>query len=145
MRRAPVMTAALSILAACSGPKPLSVDGAYVRLAAVPAQPSAGYFTIHGGPQPATLIAVSADTAIVAKMHRSMQSGGMASMTPIDRLAIPAKGIVRFAPGGLHVMLSGINPTIKRGGTMHLTFSFADGTRLVQDADVIAAGDPAPK
>ena len=145
MRVSIVLTAALLALSACAAPKPLYVDGAWVRLAAVPGQAAAGYFTVHGGPAPATLIAVTADTAIDAAMHRSMQTGGMSAMTPIDRVPIPAKRVVRFAPGGLHVMLSGINPIIKPGGVMHLTFSFADGTRILEDASVIAAGDPAPK
>lgn len=145
MRGLALLSAALLTLAGCGQPKQLYVDGAWVRLAAVQGQPAAAYFTVHGGEQPATLIDVSADTVVDAAMHRSMQTGGTASMAPIEQVAIPAKGIVRFAPGGLHVMLSGVNPSVKPGGTMAFTFSFADGTRIDQNAGVIAAGDPAPK
>ncbi|WP_267381687.1 MULTISPECIES: copper chaperone PCu(A)C [unclassified Sphingomonas] len=145
MRRAIPLFIAPLALTACNQAKPLYVDHAWVRLAAVPGRPAAAYFTVHGGKAPAMLIAVSADTAVLAQMHRSMQSGGVSAMAPIDRLPIPARSTVRFAPGGLHVMLSDVNPVVKPGGTMHLTFSFADGTRIEQDAGVIGAGAPDPK
>ena len=43
-------------LASCSQPKELAVDGAWVRLGAVTGRPAAAYFTVHGGPTPATLL-----------------------------------------------------------------------------------------
>lgn len=127
-------------LSACSHPKQLFVDHAWVRLAAVPSNPAAAYFTVHGGPQPATLIDVSTDVAIKAEMHE-----GGATMTPTPRIPIPANTKVVFAPGGRHVMLFHMNPGIKPGGTITLTFSFASGERILVGADVIGAGDPAPK
>lgn len=149
MRRtvAPLLAASLAVLASagCSKPKPLYVDAAWVRLNAVAKGPAAAYFDVHGGPTPATLISVSTDTAVGAQMHASATSGGMATMTPLTSVDIPARTLVRFAPGGRHVMLFNVNPTIKSGGTMNFTFTFADGERILQTATVVAAGAPAPK
>jgi len=136
---------ASAMLAACGGSKELTVDHAWVRLAAVKGRPAAAYFTIHGGPKPATLIIVSSDVAVRTEMHRSMSAGGMASMAPLDRVAVPGSKEVAFAPGGRHVMLFGVNPGIKPGRAMTLTFTFADGTRIPLKADVVGAGDPAPE
>ena len=145
MRRilAPLIVA--TALAGCAKPQPLYVDHAWVRLNAVANGPAAAYFTLHGGPAPATLISVATDTAVRAEMHQSMDQGGIATMTPITSVAIPAKTLVRFAPGGRHVMLFNVNPEIKAGGAMNFTFTFADSERILQTASVIAAGDPAPK
>ena len=151
MRSIAVLSLTALALAGCAKPKPLYVDGAWVRLNAVANGPAAAYFDVHGGPTAATLISVSTDTAIKAQMHESAMipaagaGQSMATMTPLARVDVPAKTLVRFAPGGRHVMLFNVNPTIKRGSAMNFTFTFADGERILQTATVVAAGDPAPK
>jgi len=145
LRAAAAVAMASAMLAACGGPKELTVEHAWVRLAAVKSRPAAAYFTIHGGPKPATLVAVSSDVAVRSEMHQSMSAGGVATMAPLDRIAIPAHADVAFAPGGRHVMLFDVNPGIKPGRAMTLTFTFADGTRIPLNADVVGAGDPQPE
>lgn len=132
-------------LASCSQPKELSVDGAWVRLGAVTGRPAAAYFTVHGGPVPATLISVTTDVAIKAEMHETMDKGGMSTMAPIAKVEIPANTDVSFAPSGRHVMLFSMNSGIKPGDRVMLTFAFADGTRILNNANVVAAGTPAGK
>ncbi len=134
---------AAAMLAGCSDPQELAVDAAWVRLPAVADRPGVAYFTIHGGPAPATLIAVSSGWAIRADMHETMSgAGGMMQMKPLASVAIPANGTVAFAPGGRHVMVYGINPAVHAGDTMTFTFTFADGRRIRRIARVVAAGDP---
>jgi periplasmic copper chaperone A len=136
-----VMAAAL---AGCAGPADMSVDEAWVRLAAVPGRPAAGYFTIHGGPAPATLIKVSADYAIRSEMHESMAHGGGMTMRPIATVPVPAGEEVRFEPGGRHVMLYDMDPRAKPGTSTLLTLTFADGHRIYRKAWIVAAGGSAP-
>jgi copper(I)-binding protein len=143
MRAVPLLVALA--LAGCGQPAQLSVTNAWVRLPAVPGRPAAAYFTVHGGPTDATLINVTTDTAIRTELHESKDAGGQMTMAKLDTVRVPAKTDVAFAPGGRHVMVFDINPSVKRGGTMTFTFTFADATRILQDARVIAAGDPAPK
>ena len=132
-------------LASCSPPKELSVDGAWVRLGAVTGRPAAAYFTVHGGPTPATLISATTDVAIRSEMHETMDKGGMSTMTPLTRVEIPANTDVAFAPGGRHVMLFDVNSGIKPGARMTFTYTFSDGRRIVNLSNVIGAGDPGPK
>jgi copper(I)-binding protein len=131
------------VLAACAQPRELAVDGAWVRLGALPGNPAAGYFTVHGGPAPATLISVTTDVAIRSEMHETMAKGGVTAMAPLQRVEIPANTDVAFKPGGRHVMLFNVNPGITPARKITFTFAFADGTRILQNANVIAAGDPA--
>lgn len=136
---APTMTA-------CSThPKETYVDHAWIRLGAVKGRPASAYFTVHGGPTAQTLIAVTTDVTVKSEMHETMAQGTMSSMKPLGSVAIPAKGTVAFQPGGRHVMLYNMNPGITPGATVTLTLTFGNGLRILQDAGVIAAGDPAPK
>jgi len=136
----------LAVLLALTGcqPKVIYVSNGYVRLSAVPKHPAVAYFTLHGGPADTTLIGVTTEVAIRAELHESMQKGNMASMKPLDHVALPAASKVVFAPGGKHLMLYDMNPTIVPGRTIPLIFTFADGLRIQYDATVIAAGAPAP-
>ena len=133
------------LLAACAQPRELAVDGAWVRLGAVPGSPAAGYFVVHGGPAPATLISVTTDVTIKSEMHETMTKGSMSEMAPLQRVEIPANTDVAFKPGGRHVMLFNVNPGITPERKITFTFAFSDGTRILRNADVIAAGDPAGK
>lgn len=143
-------------LAGCGAPQRVTVDHAWVRLSAVKANPAAAYFTIHGGPNDRTLIAVSADAAVKAEMHETMKAEtgktgtmktgrGMTTMEPVDAVPVPANAEIAFKPGARHVMLFNVNPGIKPGSAMTLTFAFSNGDRIVERAAVIAAGDPAPQ
>ena len=146
--------AAAALLTGCLAPAEISVDDAWVRLAAVKGNPAAAYFTVHGGPADATIIDVTSDVTLRSEMHESMGSGapstgsgaGMASMKPLASVQVPANAEVVFKPGGRHVMLFGMNPGIVPGGRpVLLTLTFGDGHRLSRKAIVIGAGDPEPE
>ena len=144
-RAALALVSATAVLAACAQPKALSVSDAWVRLAAVDGRPAAGYFTISGGPADATLIGVTSDVAVWTELHESKPAaGGGMTMDAIRSVAVPALQSVSFVPGGKHLMLFDVNPAVKPGATIPLTFTFADGTRIEHKARVIAAGDPPP-
>ena len=147
MRTMFALIAAAAALAGCAPEKQLYVSDAWVRLAAVQGRPAAAYFTLHGGPTDATLIGVSTDVAIKTEMHetKATANGQGVTMAAIRSVPLPALGTVAFAPGGKHVMLFDVNPGIKPGAGMTFTFVFADGLRIQKDAQVIAAGDPAPE
>lgn len=142
--------AAVALLAGCGQPKQVFADHGYVRLAAVKGNPAVAYFTLHGGTSDATLISVTSPAVIKTELHESMGGegmgpGAMASMAPVQQVTLPADGKVEFKPGGKHVMLYDVNPSIQAGGTIPLIFTFADNLRIQIDAPVIAAGSPPPK
>ena len=127
-------------MAGCAKPNALSVDGAWVRLPAVAGRPGAAYFTLHGGPADATLIAVRTMSASRGELHESMANG----MRPIGSMVIPAGKKIAFAPGGRHVMLFDVDPRVTPGKPLTLYLVFADGRTLPAEARAVAAGDPLP-
>ena len=127
-------------MAGCAKPAALSVDGAWVRLPAVPGRPAAAYFTLHGGAADATLVAVRTRSASRGELHESMARG----MRAIGSAVVPAATDIAFAPGGRHVMLFDVDPHVTPGKPLMLYLVFADGRTLPAEARTIAAGDPPP-
>ena len=137
-------------LGGCSRPALLDADHGYVRLPAVKGNPAAAYFTLHGGAADATLISIGSTVAIRAEMHETMKmdmgkGGTMASMKPLQQIAVPANATIEFTPGGRHAMLFDMNPGIKPGSAVPLVFQFGNGVRFERKAIAIGAGDPAPE
>lgn len=130
-------------LAGCE-PKPLYVDQAYVRLSPNPDSPSAGYFTVHGGEQDVVLREVMSEAAVLVEMHDSVMKGGMMTMKPVDSVDVPAGGMVRFEPGGKHLMLWKINQGVADSGKIPLVFLFSNGDRILVDAAVQQPGAAPP-
>ena len=131
----------LALLGGCNKKPVLAIDGAWVRLAATPKAPAAGYFTVHGGPTDDVLVAVSSSVVIRTEMHESMMKGTMSSMKPLASVTVPAGSTIDFKPGGKHLMLYYVNPGILPPRTLPLTFVFKSGERIIVDAVVARAGD----
>jgi periplasmic copper chaperone A len=151
MNRPFLALAALLTLAACqkneAAPAPaaeVSVTDAVLRLAPVEGRPSAAYFTLHGGKTPDRLEAVTSPKAATIELHESKMKDGMMSMSPLTGVDVPAGGDVAFKPGGNHAMLFGVDPAVKAGATVPLTFAFQSGKKIEVEAKAIAAGDEMP-
>lgn len=146
MRFAYAAPVALVAVAACHHEPKLSVDHAWVRLPAVSGHPGAAYLVIHGGPAPVRLVSVESEAAGSSELHESMATGagGMTGMERLDGVNVPAKGNVRFAPDGRHVMLFGLDPRLKAGDRLPLSLRFEKGQPLTVEAKVVGAGDAAP-
>ncbi|CAN5313938.1 hypothetical protein BH09PSE3_BH09PSE3_24240 [soil metagenome] len=155
---------ALAVLAVggCKEKPVLNVTDVFVRLPAVPRGPAAAYFTVHGGPVADRLTEVTSENAIRAEIHESINSSSMnsgstdgdghgsdthgsakiSSMKPIESgVEIPAKSIVKFEPGGKHVMFFDVNPALQPPRAMPITFIFAGGDRIVVNATLKRAGE----
>jgi periplasmic copper chaperone A len=135
---------ALSI-ASCGRPAELRVNEAVVKLSPVANNPSALYFTVHGGAQDVRLLRVTTPAAIRTEMHDSVTDPktGMLSMKPLERITIPAESKVEFRRGGKHVMVWGINLPARRLEKMDFTFIFSSGDRILVSAPLepIAKGE----
>lgn len=128
---------ALALLtASCGRPAELRVDQAVLKLSPVDTNPSALYFTVHGGEQPVTLLRVSSPSVLRAEMHDSGVDAktGMMTMDKIDRIEVPAKGKIEFKRGGKHVMLWGVNLIARRLEKIDVEFVFSNGDRITVTA-----------
>jgi hypothetical protein len=154
MRRIPlaVMAAtALLGLAGCHKARPatgVSVTGAWARLPAVSGQAGAGYFTAKSAADDILLGASTPGARI--EMHETMSisgsaaMGAMTGMRPVASVALPAGEAIRFAPGGKHLMIFGLDPKLKKGDTIRLAFRFRKAPPVTASAQLVGPADPPP-
>ena len=122
----------LIALSSCGQGPVLDIRDPVVKLNPIAKNPSALYFTIHGGPKATTLEDVFSPGAVQTSMHESVRDPrtGITRMKPLLRVPIPADTDVEFRPGGKHVMLYGINLPARRLNEIDVTFVFGNGDRL---------------
>ncbi len=74
------------------------------------ARAAGGYMTIgNAGVQPDRLTGVAVDGPM-AMIHESREDEGVTRMIHLDAVEIPAGDTVAFRPGGLHIMIMGLQP-----------------------------------
>ena len=118
------------------------VSGAWVRLAALPGRPAAGYFTITGGATDDKLVSISSPTATRIELHDSAMAHGIMTMATEASVPVAARSTLAFAPRGRHAMLYDLRSAA--GGKVPLTLHFASGATVTTEAATRAAGDAAP-
>lgn len=141
-RRAGVILGSV-VLAACGGTSErgpdLAIREARVRPVAVsdvggsPVH-SAAYLTIRnrGGADDRLLGAGFAGARRVEMHETRVSPEGLATMRPVESIEIPAGEEIRLEPGGLHLMLMGLESSLVSGDTVHLLLKFeTNGTRTV--------------
>lgn len=134
--------APLLILAACQGAPQqpsVTVTDAVVTVPAVPSAPGAGYFILRGVGGGGTLQTVSSPRVERIELHETRNEGGMTRMVALEQVAV-ADGEVRFEPGGKHAMLFGVDPALKVGDRLSLTFTFEGARAVTVEADVRGPG-----
>ena len=136
MRKSAALAALL--LASCnveSAPPDIAVDDAWAR-ATVPGRAfTAAYFTVtnEGGGND-QLVGVSTDAG-QASLHSTSTDGGVMRMRPVQSIEIPANSTVALRPGGMHVMITGLDNPLPAGTAIPLELSFErSGKRRVEAA-----------
>ncbi|HXH03224.1 MAG TPA: copper chaperone PCu(A)C [Candidatus Competibacteraceae bacterium] len=90
-----------------------------------PGAPTGGaYFIIDNGGEADRLLAASADVADKVELHIHLHENGMMKMRPVAAVEVPARGQIKLAPGGLHVMFIGLKQSFKQGERFPLTLKF---------------------
>jgi hypothetical protein len=138
----------LLVLAACAPEArtpQVEIEKPWVRLPATPRQPGAAYFKLEGNMEGMRLLDVTSPLVRWVELHESVEKKGVTRMERRKEVEFPSRGALEFEPGGRHAMLFGINPSVKPGTTIPLTFSFNTAPPVTVDAEVrSASGEPAP-
>jgi copper(I)-binding protein len=118
----------------------LSAADAWVR-ATPGADVAAAYLTLHNaGAQPITIVGVRSPLAGMAMIHETKLVGTQSTMRAREQLRLAPGETVRFAPGGLHVMLHMLAHPLKPGDEVPLVLLLKDGGTLEVTARVHPLG-----
>ena len=71
------------------------------------------------------LIGASSPLAAQVEIHVTREEGGMTRMRRVERVPLPPGTTVRFAPGGTHLMLTGLKRPLAAGEKVPLLLRFA--------------------
>ena len=136
-----LLAALLPVLDSAATPPALSAQDAWVR-ATPGAEVAAAYLTLHnGGTQPVVVSGVSSPAAAAAMIHESTLVNGQSTMRAHEPLRIGAGETVRFAHGGLHIMLQRLKRPLTTGDEVPLVLQLEGGARLTVTARVRALAD----
>lgn len=138
-----ILLAAL-LLASCSksGAPDLQISDAWARETVAGQTATAAYMTIDNrGAGDDRLISVEATRLAKAMLHASESSGGVSRMREMGAgLALPAGTAVQLEPGGTHVMITGLNGSLRSGQVMKLRLKFEKSGARDVDVAVGAGG-----
>jgi periplasmic copper chaperone A len=145
------VTVVLGLLAACGrtaqeSADDLAADTAPIRISEarvrtpVPGQDkTAAYFTLENrSPAPFVLTRVESPRARAIEIHTIVRDGDMARMRRLAEVAVEPGATVRFAPGGLHLMIFGIVAPLE---PFTATLVAADGQQFEVHFETITLGE----
>lgn len=106
----------------------VQVSGAYAREVPPGQANSAAYMVLHNtGTKEESLVGAKTSVAKKAELHTHRLEDGMMKMREVKEIEIPASGTVTLKPGGLHIMLIGLNHQLTSGEEIALELIFEDG------------------
>lgn len=115
----------------------IRIEAAWSRPTAKSVPTAAIYMDIHnGGSADIVVSRIETPAASRTEVHRTVRVGDIARMEPVERLAVPAYGKLTFGPGGLHVMLIGLQAALVSGGTFPVRLVLADGSSVSANVEV---------
>jgi len=103
----------------------LVIRDPWVRASLGNAPNSVAYMTIESeGDAPDRLIGGETPVARRVALHRHVMEDGIARMRPVEAIEIAPGAPAVLEPGGLHVMLMGLEEKLEVGATVPLTLTF---------------------
>src|SRR5208337_4082426 len=99
----------------------------------------AAYLTVTNKGPADHLIGVSTPIAATAELHETINDNGVMKMRPVTSIALEPARPVTFAPGGYHVMLTGLKSALKAGDSFPLTLNFEHARPITVAGKVEAA------
>lgn len=104
--RAPLLALLLLLPAARASAGGLEVRDAWIREAPPTAAVLAGYAELaNGGDAPLRVVGASSAGFRAVELHEIRMDQGVMRMRALESVVVPARGSVRLAPGGDHLML----------------------------------------
>ena len=70
------------------------------------------------------LVAISTSAAVQAQVHITSMDGGVMKMQPVEIIEVAPDAPTTLEPGGLHVMLMGLNGALVQGTAFPMTLTF---------------------
>ena len=124
----------------------LEITNAWARATPPGAHTAAAYLTVtNTGATSDTLTAAETPAAGMAMLHKMEMDNGVMKMRMIEGgVAVAPDKTVTLDPSGMHVMLMDMPGSLKAGGTLPLTLTFAKAGKVTLTVPVLPVGSKGP-
>ena len=121
----------------------LSIERPWSRELPPVAPNGAAYLRIeNGGARAARIVSAHSPVAGRVEFHAHEMDAGVMKMRQLDSVEVPARGAVSFEPGGLHLMLIGLEEPLVAGKGFALTLVFQEAGEVELTVEITAGGAP---
>ncbi len=121
------LLAALALLSGLARAE-LLVEEGYVRGLPPGQTVTAAFMTLrNSGPDDLVLTSGRSAASEKVEFHQHSHDNGMMRMRQLQQLVVPAGGELSLAPGGLHLMLIGLQQVLQEGDTVVIDLCAATG------------------
>ncbi|HET9033072.1 MAG TPA: copper chaperone PCu(A)C [Dokdonella sp.] len=118
----------------------VGVSGAWIPQAPPGASMMAGYLTLKNeGDTPVSILAAQSDRFRSVSLHQTVIEEGVSRMRELHLIEMVPGQEVKFAPGGMHLMLMEPRKLVAPGDRIEITFLLSDGQRVPAIFEVQAA------
>lgn len=108
----------------------MEIDSAWVR-PATKGMNSALYFNLSNiSSNNDTLIKVTSSAAELVQLHETLNKNGLMEMKEVKSLAVYKNQMIKFSPGGYHVMLIKLKKDLKTGAKVGFVFYFKKAGKI---------------
>ena len=98
---------------------------------------TAAYFVVkNNGDTEIVITGATSNSADDAQIHHSRDIDGYMRMERLESITLAPDETVEFTPGGIHLMLLGLEPMPAVGSTVNLCLMLAAGPAVCADAPV---------
>jgi copper(I)-binding protein len=89
------------------------------------------------GASDTALVSATTDVARTVELHKMELDNQMMKMRRVSQIPIPANGTAELKPGGYHLMVIGLNKTLKEGDQVSVTLRFAGPIEKIEKTIVV--------
>jgi periplasmic copper chaperone A len=103
----------------------------------IKARPAGGFFTLRNNTASAIqLVGASSAACGMVMLHQTKEVNGVEKMLPVKSVSVPPHGVLKFAPGGYHMMCMSPGDAMKVGAKVPVTLKFAGGRSITAEFPV---------
>ena len=120
------------------------VFDAWARATILASRPGAAYLTIESAAED-RLLGVTTPVAGQVMIHAVEKDGDVSRMKHIETLELPSGERFTLAPGGMHLMLMGLQDKLSEGTAFPMTLSFEKAGEITVDVSVLGIAAEGPR
>ncbi|MGE5518080.1 MAG: copper chaperone PCu(A)C [Bacteroidota bacterium] len=123
----------------------IEIKDAWARATPARAPVGGAFITIvNTGAATDNLVGASAEVSKTAELHTHLVQGDVMRMVAVESIEVAPGKPVAMGPGGLHIMLMGLNAPLKEGTSFPLELTFAQAGKVTVTVDVKPVGAMGP-